>query len=150
MSVTCTAVAHDGKRIEIEVQNDQIVGQGYLFSSDGDPTNDGGGIIRPYVNAIHSHFTPVGNTGLYNNATGFDLRESAPFEGADLILTLTGAGKWANPPAQDGTMFAQDFGTPQLSPLGANENIEVFLVLNPASARIRPAVSCWLVQCLDR
>lgn len=118
--------AHDGRRLEVVVENDQIFAQGYLFSANGNPVDDGGGIQRDYFNAIHSHFTPVGNTGLYNNVTGFDLIDAEPFEGSDLVLTLLGAGKWANPPAQDGTLLAQDFGTPQLSPLDANENIEVF------------------------
>jgi hypothetical protein len=114
--------AHGNRRLEIIVQDGQIAGQGYLTNG----IDDGGGITRPYVNAIHSHFAPVGNTGLYNNITGFDLVDAEPFEGSDLVLTLMGAGKWANPPAQDGTLLAQDFGTPQLSPLDPSENIEVF------------------------
>ena len=131
VSITAVASAHDGKRIEILVQDDKIVGQGYLFSGDGMPSDDGGRITRPYQNAIHSHFTQVGSLPVYNNVTGFDLRESEPFDGADLILTLTGAGKWANPPAQDGTRLAQDFGTPQLSPLDPGENIEVGYEFQP-------------------
>jgi hypothetical protein len=120
-----STMAHEGKRTEIVVNDGQIFGQGYLFASDGNPSDDFGGITRPYFNAIHSHFVPVGSFGVFTNVTGFDLREADPFLGSDIILTLTGAGKWESPPAADGTMLEQDFGTPNLSPLSDTENIEI-------------------------
>jgi len=38
---------------------------------------------------------------------------------------LIGAGKWVDPPAQDGTGLAQDFGTPQLTDLGIGEVLRI-------------------------
>ena len=39
----------------VVVVDNQIIAQGYLSGSN--PTNDGAGLIRPYINTIHGHWT---------------------------------------------------------------------------------------------
>ena len=120
--------AHDGKRLDVVVIDNQLYAQGYL--SGLDPVNDGGGITRPYYNTIHSHFTNIGSNTIANSQLpGFDIRmdNASELMGHDLNLALIGAGKWDEPPAQDGTGLAQEFGTPVLSELAIGEVLSVAL-----------------------
>ena len=116
--------AHDGRRFDVTVIDGQLYAQGYL--SGVDPINDGGGIERPYFNAIHGHFSNTNSAALaITGLPGFDIREenASELQGFDLALTLIGSGVWDSPPAQDGSGFAQDFGEPQLTDLAADETI---------------------------
>jgi len=124
----CDALsAHDGKRLDIVVIDNQLYAQGYL--SGVDPIDDGGGIVRPYFNVMHGHFTNVGTTIGSTQLPGFDIRgnSSVALDGCDVGLNLIGAGKWDDPPRQDGTGLAQDFGTPVLSQLSVGEVLSASL-----------------------
>ncbi len=120
-----TLAAHDGKRLDVLVINNQLYAQGYLSGSD--PQDDGGGIVRPYFNAVHGHFSNVGSSLAVAALPGFDIRSSnaVDLSGHDLAITLIGAGKWDEPPRQDGTGLAQDFGTPILSELDIGEVLSI-------------------------
>jgi hypothetical protein len=137
--ITCNSLAaHDGKRLDVVVIDDQLFAQGYLSGTD--PVDDGGGIIRPYLNTVHGHFTNVGTSIASSTLPGFDVRlANAPqLQGHDLMLTLIGAGKWDEPPRQDGTGLAQDFGTPVLSDLSVGEIISVALQVGGSTSTDAP------------
>jgi hypothetical protein len=123
--------AHEGRRLDITVINNQLYAQGYL--SGDSPTDDGGGFVRPYYNAIHGHFNNVGSSGAIATLPGFDIRtpQQDGLIGFDMTLALLGGGKWAGAPAQDGSGIDQDFGAPVLSSLTASETM--FLGLNGAA-----------------
>jgi hypothetical protein len=116
-----TALAHDGRRFELQIHNDKIYAQGYL--SGDKPNDDGGGIIRPYVNSMHSHWSnnivPVVNSAS-GTLPGFDLFESTPLDGHELTITLNASSKWVNPPITPlpGTV-------PDLVPLEAGDKIVI-------------------------
>ncbi|WP_157665014.1 PEP-CTERM sorting domain-containing protein [Mariniblastus fucicola] len=139
--------AHDGKRLDIVVINNQLYAQGYLSGTD--PIDDGGGIVRPYLNVVHGHLSNVGSTIANSTLPGFDLDlDNAPqLLGHDLTLSLMGAGKWDEPPRQDGTGLAQDFGTPVLSDLSVGEllsisfRIESISTDNPGSITLGSDIS---------
>ncbi|QEG23434.1 PEP-CTERM sorting domain-containing protein [Mariniblastus fucicola] len=123
--------AHDGRRMKVTVVNNQLFGQGYI--SGETPTDDGGGLVRPYYNAVHGHFNNVGSSAAIATLPGFDILTPAEdgLIGFDVTLTLLSGGKWAGAPTQDGTGLAQDFGTPELSNLTAAETL--FLGMNGAA-----------------
>ena len=105
-----TTFAHGGRRFDVVVIENQIFAQGY---NSGDST-DGAPRIRPYLNAIHTHWAPGVGTGAID-LPGFDVFQSDTVEvqgenftysyendanllsGFDLNLQLVGAGKWDNP-----------------------------------------------------
>lgn len=122
-----TLEAHDGKRLDVVVIDNQLYAQGYL--SGANPIDDDGGIIRPYLNTVHGHFTNVGTTIATSTLPGFDIRfANAPqLQGHDVMLTLIGAGKWDDPVRQDGTGLAQDFGIPVLTDLAVGEIVSASL-----------------------
>ncbi|MBX7165724.1 MAG: PEP-CTERM sorting domain-containing protein [Pirellulales bacterium] len=111
-------LAHPGRRFEVIVQGDQLAAQGYL--TPGTP-DDGGGNPRPYLNAIHGHWTGVGGIASVADLPSFDVFDPAPAElvGGSLTLELLGASKWVNPPADPMGV------TPMLVPLGVGETISV-------------------------
>ncbi len=117
--VCCSCVwAHDGRRLEVRVEDGRLVTQGYL--SDG--VDDGAGLIRPYYNSLHDHFSNR-SAGLGAQATlpGFDVLDPGPLAGHDLILSFADASRWVAPP----TMPAP--GTvPNLEPLLPEETISMF------------------------
>ncbi len=99
------AWAHDGRRFEVKIVNDQLVAHGYI--SDGE--DDGGGVVRPYFNAIHDHWAnnPVADAASAD-LPGFDVLDDADaLIGHDLIWTLTGVRKW-NTPATSGPVVLDD------------------------------------------
>ena len=51
-ALTTTVCAHDGRRLEIKVVDNQLVAQGYVSNG----VDDGGGLVRPYYNTIHGHW----------------------------------------------------------------------------------------------
>ena len=116
VSTTSIAQAHSGRRLEIMIHDSQLVAQGYISGSN--PTDDGGGLVRPYFNAVHSHWGNVGPVAIAD-LPGFDLHSPVGLMGYDLTLALTGAGKWSDPM---NNMFA---GEPVLSPLDLGETINV-------------------------
>lgn len=119
---TSDAFAHDGRRLDIQVINNQLYAQGFL-SNPQPGSDDGGGLVRPYFNSIHDHFTNIGGTGIAS-LPGFDITNTTPLLGSDVTLTLLGVSKWT-PPALIGDGSTQDFGTPVLQPLSSSETISV-------------------------
>ena len=115
--------AHDGRRFDITVVDGQLAAQGYL--SGADPTDDGGGIIRPYFNAIHGHFNASVGSTFFATLPGFDLfgETASLLTGADLSLELLSASKWENPAL--GT-------TPTLVGLDATEIIGIGYDIQPS------------------
>lgn len=112
-----SAFGHDGRRLDIQVYENQLIAQGYI--SGADPSDDGGGVVRPYINAIHGHWTNNPSPGIdAASATlpGFDLFSGGALTGSSLSLELVGASKWSDVP----TMPAP--GTvPDLQPLVGEE-----------------------------
>lgn len=115
------ASAHDGRRFEIQIHDGQLFAQGYL--SGANPEDDGGGIVRPYVNSMHSHW---GNHVVpaidYASGTlpGFDIFGSTALDGFELTLTLNAASKWVNPP-----LMPAPGTVPDLVPLEAGETVTI-------------------------
>lgn len=120
-SLALPAAAHDGRRFEIQNMGNQLWAQGYL--SGADPVNDGGGLIRPYFNAIHGHWTNNPSpavTAASSTLPGFDLFLGGDLTGFDLTLTLEGARKWVSPPPMPTAETVVDF-----TALEANEEVFV-------------------------
>lgn len=116
MIMVVPAWAHDGRRFEVKVVDNQLVAHGYNSSG----VDDGGGVIRPYYNALHGHWennpTP-GVTAASADLPGYDVFDNAePLVGHDLVWTLTGARKWSSP---------MDGGPVVLENLGPTEEIFV-------------------------
>jgi len=124
LKMAASVEAHDGRRIEVVVIDNKLYGQGYL--SGADPINDGGGIVRPYLNVIHAHFENALNPNTQSaEATlpSFDIFDSAAqqLDGADVYLDLLGATKWDQPTPQDTSLegperLQQDFQIPEVLP----------------------------------
>lgn len=142
-SITAAATAHDGRRFDIQIHADQLWAQGYI--SGHNPTDDGGGITRPYMNAIHGHWSnnPAPTIDAASaTLPGFDLFAGGDLTGFDLSITLNGASKWVSPPHNPpaGTV-------PNLVPLKPGEEIFVgfgggFVTTQaPGSLTLIPAVS---------
>ena len=122
-----TLAAHDGRRFDITVIDNQLYAQGYL-SNPVAGSDDGGGLVRPYFNAVHSHFSNSNSgSNAFADLPGFDIRVSnaRELQGHDLVLTLIGSGKWDSPIPQDGSGLAQDFGVPNLTGLASGETLFV-------------------------
>ena len=118
--VASAAVAHDGRRFEIEVRDGKLVAQGYV--SGGNP-DDGGGLVRPYINAIHGHweYNPApGVVAASADLPGFDVILPGGLVGHDVILTLVGGFKWSSPP-----MMPPAGTVPAWEALGAGEEIYI-------------------------
>lgn len=101
-----TALAHSGRRMDLVVVDGKIFAQGY---NSGD-TSDGAEFVRPYMNAIHSHWggssatLPGFDVGaeIFHPVTGEQLFYDYQNDAADLVghalgIELIGAGKWATP-----------------------------------------------------
>lgn len=96
------ALAHDGRRFEVQVKDGKLVAQGYI--SGFNPIDDGNGIVRDYYNAIHAHWTDLTGPGIeQSRATlpGFDVDNQSNLLGDELWLTITGIKKWADAPFSD-------------------------------------------------
>ncbi len=77
--------------------DDQLFAQGY--KTDG--VDDGGGLVRPYLNAIHDHFgnSPGASESASADLPGYDIPDGIDaLDGYDVTWTLTGAWKWVGPP----------------------------------------------------
>lgn len=112
--LTASVWAHGGRRLEIKINHDQLLVQGYNTGAD-----DGAPSPRLHYNALHDHWA---NNPVVTAATAtlpsYDLFDAGPLEGFDLTLTLTGASKWVSPP----TMPAPDT-TPDLVALDPADTI---------------------------
>lgn len=93
--VASSAMAHDGRRFDIQVINNKLWAQGYV--SGDNPIDDGNGIVRSYYNAIHTHWatTPSGRSS-FADLPGFDIREQAALDGDTVSLKLLGVKKWSD------------------------------------------------------
>ncbi len=88
------ADAHGGRRLDIQVRNNQLIAQGFNSGHD-----DGGGAIRPYHNAIHDHWSNVLGTSIaIATFPGFDIKNPSELSGESLVLELMGAKKWVYSP----------------------------------------------------
>lgn len=115
VAISTAALAHDGRRFEVQIINGQLVAQGYISNA----VDDGGGVVRPYVNAIHGHFANLPGPTVAASATlpGFDIpNNTAPLVGHDLTLEITGGAKWTSPATS---------GPVNLSPLDPADEIFV-------------------------
>ncbi|MCA9282838.1 MAG: hypothetical protein KDA30_12415, partial [Phycisphaerales bacterium] len=91
-ALTTTVCAHDGRRLEIKVVDNQLVAHGYVSNG----VDDGGGLVRPYYNTIHGHWTfdpTPGVVAASADLPGFDLFDSGALAGHSLELTVVGATK---------------------------------------------------------
>ena len=116
-----SASAHDGRRFRIEVVDDTLVAQGYI--SGANPSDDGGGVVRPYINAIHGHWenNPApGVNAASADLPGCDLFSGGALTGYSVTLTLHGATKWMDPP-----MMPPAGTVPELVALESGEEIFV-------------------------
>lgn len=124
LKMAANVEAHDGRRIEVVVIDNKLYGQGYLSGTN--PIDDGGGIVRPYLNAIHAHFENALNPNTQSaEATlpSFDIFNAAAeiLDGADVYLDLLSATKWDQPTPQDTSLvgparLGQDFQIPDTLP----------------------------------
>ncbi len=116
LSISPLAHAHSGRRLEVQVRDSQLFAQGYLSGSS--PEDDGAGLVRSYYNAIHDHWTNVGPVAVAS-LPGLDIHDPAGLLGYNLIMTLTGSGKWEDP------MGAAPGAGPTLSALDDDETIYI-------------------------
>ena len=124
MTACCSneAFAHDGRRLDIQVINNQIFAQGYLSGlEEGETANEQ--FVREKYNVIHDHFENSEDGG---DATlpGFDITNATPLLGNSVTLELLGVTKWT-PPARDETFPNQDFGIPELVALDDGERLSI-------------------------
>lgn len=114
LTLAAPALAHDGRRFEVIVNDNQLAAQGYI--SDG--VDDGGGVVRPYLNTIHGHFLNLTTSVANADLPSYDVFDNADqLIGHDLTWTATGFMKWSAP---------AHHGPVTLSPLDPDEVIEVF------------------------
>ncbi len=95
LTTALPAFAHGGRRFEVKVVDDQLVTHGYITEGLDD---DGGGLIRPYYNAIHAHFSNKTSNFATADLPGFDVLDDADaLIGYDLQWIATGFKKWSSP-----------------------------------------------------
>lgn len=114
IAVTQTASAHQGRRFDVQVIDNQLFAQGYLSPGFAP---DGGGNPRPYFNAIHGHWSNLTTNVAQATLPSFDVLTAGPLESYNLTLELLGSSKWENPP-MDLTGVV-----PNLVPLSPSEKI---------------------------
>ncbi|MEM9296714.1 MAG: hypothetical protein AAGA57_13025, partial [Planctomycetota bacterium] len=138
------ALAHDGRRFQVEVVDNQLVARGLntqnnAISPGGQTTVIDTKGFRPYTSANHGHWTyPDAVTTLVPGSTlpGYDLGQGADaLAGHDLTYTITGAFKWTGVSAvlvPDPTFvlptlpaFVPDGTVPNFEPLAPEEEIRV-------------------------
>ncbi|GJM18189.1 MAG: hypothetical protein DHS20C14_04020 [Phycisphaeraceae bacterium] len=140
-SLCSHAFAHGGRRLEILVVDNQLAVRGY--NSTG--VDDGGGVQRPYYNALHDHwaFNPApGVVAASADLPGFDLFTPGDLAGHAVILTLVDAYRWVGPAVSPapGTV-------PAFEALGAGQEIfasfggDVISTDSPGTLVLIPSVS---------
>ncbi len=112
-----TADAHDGRRFEIKVVDGQLVAHGYNSAG----VDDGAGVVRPYYNALHDHWTfLVGVNASTSDLPGFDVLVPGELEGHSITLTFNGATRWSDVP-----MMPAPGTVPLLEPLDPGHTLFV-------------------------
>ena len=115
-------LAHDGRRLDIQVINNQIFAQGYLSNFvETETVNEEP--VREKYNVIHDHFLNFDDGGVAT-LPGFDITNAEPLIGNSVTLELLEVTKWT-PPARDDTFPNQDFGTPDLVSLTDGETLSI-------------------------
>ena len=92
------AHAHDGRRFEIVVNDGQLFAHGYISNG----VDDMGGVIRPYYNALHGHWSNNPSPAIQAASTdlpGFDVFAGSELAGHSIDIELVGAQKWTDVPA---------------------------------------------------
>lgn len=95
--------AHSGRRFQVGVEDGRLVAQGVITSG----VDDGGGVVRPYQNVLHDHWSNSPLIGLERASStlpGFDVPGPAPSELRfhSLRLEVKSASRWLSPPAMVG------------------------------------------------
>ncbi|MEN1681124.1 MAG: hypothetical protein AAGJ46_16175 [Planctomycetota bacterium] len=82
---------------------------------------DGAPAVRPYLNAIHHHWSNVEAQGFaFSLLPGFDVPPNATLTGHRLELELTGVSRWIDPP-----LMPDSFTSVRLSPLAAGIELSI-------------------------
>ena len=118
--VTACLQAHDGRRFEIEVRNDSAL---WAQGSIGGGIDDGGGVHRPYFNAIHDHWmdAPGGKNEAFSTLPAWDIfNPDSRLLGHSISLELTDVYKWSSPP-----MMPAPGTIPDFQPIGLADEIEI-------------------------
>lgn len=102
---TASAYAHDGRRFDVQVVDNQLVALGYI--SGNNPADDGNGLVRSYYNALHGHWENIGTIASRADLPGFDINGQSSLIGDELWLEMTAIKKWSNAPFAD---FAHSHG----------------------------------------
>jgi len=115
-----TTFGHEGRRFEIFVDNDQTL---WAQGSIGGGVDDGGGLVRPYLNVMHDHWANA--PGLKQEAIAtlpaWDIIDPHPsLQGHSLTAELVSAFKWVAPPLMPPTDTIPDF-----QPLSPGEVAEI-------------------------
>lgn len=107
------ALAHDGRRFEVKVIDGKIVAHGYVSNG----VDDGGGVIRPYYNALHGHWENNPSpaiTAASADLPGFDILDEADeLIGHDLTYQLLGGKKWTSP-VEGGPVVLEDLAPSEI------------------------------------
>ncbi len=109
--------AHDGRRFEIEVLNDNAL---WAQGSIGGGVDDGGGIHRPYYNAIHDHWSnaPGGKQEAIATLPAWDIFNPDPrLVGHSISLELVDVFRWVAPPLMPPAGTVPDFEPIDMSDL---------------------------------
>lgn len=117
------AEGHSGRRFRVAVVDGTLVAQGVITTG----VDDGGGVVRPYANVLHDHWSnsPLfGVDSASSTLPGFDILAPTPSELRfhSLSLELTSVRKWRGPP-----LAPSDGDTPRLVPLDTTEDLAVTL-----------------------
>jgi len=111
--VASPVLAHDGRRFELQVHDNKLYAQGYNSAN----FDDGGGIVRPYFNAIHEHWNTIASVLSSANQPGIDVHSAGDLAGYNFQLRVVGAKKWVGYNLVDPIV---------LTPLDSNRTISVF------------------------
>ncbi len=110
-------LAHDGRRFEVQVIENQLWARGYVGGPD-----DGGGNIRPYFNSLHDHWTnaPGDKQEALANLPAWDVHDTDPLLNHQVSLTLVNSFKWQSPP-----LMPAPGTVPQLDPLAFDDVVTI-------------------------
>ncbi len=118
--VTTSLSAHDGRRFEIEVRNDNAL---WAQGSIGGGIDDGGGVHRPYFNAIHDHWidAPGGKNEAISSLPAWDIfNPDSRLLGHSIRLELSDVYKWEAPP-----LMPAPGTVPNFQPIDLSDEIEI-------------------------
>lgn len=112
--------AHEGRRFEVFVDSDKTL---WAQGSIGGGMDDGGGVVRPYLNTIHDHWAnaPGDKQEAIATLPAWDITDPHPsLLGHSLTAELVDAFKWVAPPLMPPAGTIPDF-----QPLDAGEVVEI-------------------------